>query len=432
MTQGREQKMAPQTEVPMIEPEVVRQLRALQTQGWGAKRIARELELARNTVRRYLRGGADAEVQVRPRRRRLDAAGRSQAVELFEGTAEGNAVVVAELLRGRGYSASVRTVQRTVEQRRRERTAAQVATVRFETAPGHQMQIDFGQKLVRLGGEMVRVYLLVAVLSFSRRLYAKAFLSERQDDWREGIAGAFRHFGGVPRTLLGDNARSLVTSRDRSTGTVVFHPGYLQFCRDWDVEPRTCAPYRARTKGKTESGVKYVKRNGLAGRPFESFAALEAHLADWQAQADRRVHGTTRERPIDRFDRAEREALRALPQRPVPVRERRLVRRVGNDSLVNLDTVRYSVPHQLVRDRVEVLVAEQEVLIFHGGKVVARHRRSFEPHSKVVEPQHYAGLWRTTAGPVPDPTATAAPGGPLMAMGRSLADYAAVIEGGAV
>jgi transposase len=429
MTQGREQKMAPHREVLMIEPEVVRQLRALQRQGWGAKRIARELELARNTVRRYMRGGVDAEVQVRPHRRRLDTAGRTQAVELFDGTAEGNAVVVAELLEGRGYAASVRTVQRAVEQRRRERTAAQVATVRFETAPGHQMQIDFGQKLVPIAGELVRVYLLVAVLSYSRRLYAKAFLSERQDDWREGIAGAFRHFGGVPRVLLGDNARALVTSRDRSTGTVVFHPGYLQFCRDWDVEPRACAPYRARTKGKTEAGVKYVKRNGLAGRPFESFAALEAHLADWQVQADRRVHGTTHERPVDRFEGAEREALRALPQRPLPVRERRLPRRVAHDALVDVDTVRYSVPHQLVRDRVEVLVGEQEVQIFRGAEVVARHRRSFEPHSKVVDPQHFAGLWRTTAGPSPDPESIVAPSA-LAAMGRSLADYAAVVEGG--
>src|SRR4051812_20966777 len=86
MTQeGRDQRMAPQTEVLMIEPEVVRQLRALQAQGWGAKRIAKELELSRNTVRRCVRGGAEAEVQVRPRRRRLDSEARAQAVRLFEG-----------------------------------------------------------------------------------------------------------------------------------------------------------------------------------------------------------------------------------------------------------------------------------------------------------------------------------------------------------
>jgi transposase len=105
---------------------------------------------------------------------------------------------------------------------------------------------------------------LVAVLSYSRRLFVKPFLKERGADWREGIAAAFTHFGGVPRTVLGDNARPLVRARDRATGTVILHPAYLAFCRDWDVQPRACAPYRARTKGKTEAGVKYVKRNALA------------------------------------------------------------------------------------------------------------------------------------------------------------------------
>ena len=94
----------------------------------------------------------------------------------------------------------------------------------------------------------------------------------------------FTHFGGVPRTLLGDNARALVArSRPRRPGTVSFHPTYLAFCRDWDVQPRACAPYRARTKGKTEAGVKYVKRNALADQTFDSFAALEQHLAAWMA-----------------------------------------------------------------------------------------------------------------------------------------------------
>ena len=126
---------------------------------------------------------------------------------------------------------------------------------------------------------------------------------------------AFQHFGGVPRTVLGDNARALVVGRDRTTGTAIFHPAYLAFCRDWDVQPRACAPYRARTKGKTEAGVKYVKRNALAGLDFASFAALETHLAVWMPTADARVHGTTHEPPATRFARAEA-ALRSLSAHP--------------------------------------------------------------------------------------------------------------------
>jgi transposase len=343
---------------------------------------------------------------------------------LYEGPAGGNAVVVQRLLAERGLTISVRTIERAVADIRRERRVAQLATVRVETPPGDQLQIDFGQKRVRIAGAWVRVFLLVAVLSYSRRLFVKAFLNERQDDWREGIAAAFQHFGGVARTLLGDNARALVLGRDRATGSVIFQPAYLAFCRDWDVQPRACAPYRARTKGKTEAGVKYTKHNGLADQDFGSFAALEAHLADWIVVADQRIHGTTHEAPRVRFDRDERQALRPLPVRALPRREQRLRRRVAHDAFIDIDTVRYSVPHQLVRDHVEVVIEQQIVRIFRGTTMVATHARSLEPFDRVIDPAHFAGLWRPAALPR-DVTA------PLAGLGRDLADYAAVVGDGA-
>ena len=405
----------------MVEPQVVRQMRILSERGWGVKAIAREVGVARNTVRRYLRS-PHAGVQRRPSRQALNEDARARARELFVGPAAGNAVVVRDLLAERGVEVDVRTVQRAVADERREQRAAAVATVRFETAPGAQMQIDFGEKLVPIAGQIVRVFLLVAVLSYSRRLFVKALHNQRSDDWREGIAAAFRHFGGVTRTLLGDNAKALVLGRDRATGTISFHPAYLAFCRDWDVEPRACGPYRARTKGKTENGVKYVKRNAIAGRAFDSFAQLEAHLAEWMHQADRREHGSTHEAPLARFERGEQQALRALPARPVPVRDRRLRRRVSNDAFVDVDTVRYSVPHRLVRDHVEVVVGDQDVRVYHGGHCVAVHGRSIEPHARIADPSHLDGLWRR------EPTSRSPSGNGLQPLGRSLADYAAVVE----
>src|SRR3954470_22100043 len=109
-----------------------------------------------------------------------------------------------------------------------------------------------------------------------------------------------------------------------------------------------------RSKGKVESGVKYVKRNALAGRTFASFAALEAHLVAWMMEADGRVHGTTHEQPIDRFARDEEVVLRPLPARPLPRREQRVRRGVAADAFVDVETVRYSVPHALIREHVEV------------------------------------------------------------------------------
>jgi transposase len=420
----RDVLVSPCAEVPVIEGEVVTAIRTLAGRGVGKKAIARELGVSINTVRRYVRAPIGAGHQVRPAARRLTDAWRELARALYQGPAGGNAVVVQRLLEERGLTVSTRTIERAVADIRRTQRAAQLATVRVETPPGDQLQIDFGQQRVLIGSAWVRVFLLVAVLSYSRRLFVKAFLSERQDDWREGIAAAFVHFGGVPRTLLGDNARALVSGRDRETGTVLFQPGYLAFCRDWDVQPRACAPYRARTKGKTEAGVKFVKRNGLAALAFASFDALDAHLAEWMVIADQRVHGTTREVPLTRFKRDEQHALRPLPQRVLPRREQRLRRRVAHDAFIDVDTVRYSVPHRLVRDHVDVVVEEQTVRIFHGTTVVATHARSLEPFDRVVDPVHFAGLWRSPAVPL---EATAS----LAALGRDLADYAAVVSGGA-
>ncbi|HXW04104.1 MAG TPA: IS21 family transposase [Vicinamibacterales bacterium] len=411
----------------MIEGEIVTAIRTLAGRGIGKKAIAREVGVAVNTVRRYLRQPIEAGVQIRPAARRLTDERRQEARELYEGAAAGNAVVVQRLLAARDVGVSVRTVERAVADIRQAARAAALATVRVETAPGDQLQVDFGQKRVLIAGVRVRIFLLVAVLSYSRRLFVKPFLNERGADWREGIAAAFTHFGGVPRTILGDNARPLVRARDRATGTVIFHPAYLAFCRDWDVQPRACAPYRARTKGKTEAGVKYVKRNGLADQAFASFAALEQSLREWMATtADQRRHGTTREAPMARFDREERTTLRPLPMRALPRREQRLRRRVATDAFVDVDTVRYSVPHRLVRDQVDVVLDEQTVTIFHGPTVVATHARSTEPFARIVDPTHYEGLWRRPVADAEAPSAAA-----LTRLGRDLAEYAAVVAGGA-
>lgn len=419
----RDVLISPKQEVSVLEGELVATIRELASRGVGSKVIARTVGVARNTVRRYLRQPVPAGVQTRPAARQWTEADRAEARVLYEGAAEGNAVVVHRLLAQRGVEITVRTVERAVADIRQARKASTLATVRVESPPGDQLQIDFGQKRVQIGAAFVRVFFLVAVLSYSRRLFVKAFLNERQDDWREGIAAAFTYFGGVPRTLLGDNARALVSGRDRATGTVTFHPAYLGFCRDWDVQPRACAPYRARTKGKTEAGVKYVKRNAVAGLTFSSFGALETHLTAWMALADERIHGTTHETPRARFEREERAALRPLPVRALPRREQRVRRRVANDAFVDLDTVRYSVPHRLVRDHVELTVDEQTVRIFHGSTLVATHARAVEPYARVVDPGHYSGLWRAPSAA--DPAAPT-----LASLGRDLADYAAVVSGG--
>src|SRR3954464_10037598 len=113
-----------------------------------------------------------------------------------------------------------------------------------------------------------------------------------------------------------------------------------------------------------------------------------------------------------------------LPIRALPRREQRLRRRVAHDAFVDVDTVRYSVPYRLVRDHVEVVVEEQRVRILHGATVIATHARSREPFARVIDPTHFAGLWRAAVTPGEQPAES------LITLGRDLADYAAVVDGG--
>ena len=289
----------------MLAPEQVTVMMRLQQLGWGTKRIARELGCDRKTVKRYLRQGVWQAYRQPRRSRALDGL-EVWLADRFR-RHRGNADVVRqELATEHGITVSLRTVERAVVGLRRELAAEARATVRFETPPGRQLQIDFGATGVVIGEEVVRVHLFVATLGCSRRNFVAAFRHERQTAWMSGLEMAFAHFAGVPREVLIDNARALVTHHDRETREVTFNERFHAFARYWRFKPQACAPYRARTKGKDENGVGYVKKNALAGRQFASWQALEAHLIAWMRDiADVRIHGTTGERPIDRFTRIE-------------------------------------------------------------------------------------------------------------------------------
>jgi len=169
----------------------------------------------------------------------------------------------------------------------------------------------------------------VLTLGYSRRPFVKPFPYERQNSWLVGIEETRRHFGVFTDEVLIGNARALVKSHNPQTREVVFTDAFRSFAAYWGFRPRACAPFRAQTKGKDESGVGYVKRNAIAGHSFESWEALEAQLAWWMREvADVRIHGTTVERSRNRFLREEVQALHPLSEKAPFVQVRELVRRV--------------------------------------------------------------------------------------------------------
>ena len=207
------------------------------------------------------------------------------------------------------------------------------------------------------------------------------------------MEGAFHHFGGVTEEVLLDNDRGLVARHDRLTREVEFNTRLHAFAKHWGFRPRACAPYRARTKGKDERGVGYAKKNAIAGRQFESWSALEAHLEEWTRDvADQRVHGTTGEAPIERFWRAEAGALSPIGGVPPFEMVRELGRKVQADCVIEVDSNAYSVPWRLIGETVRVAIAGDLLRISHAGQEVAVHRRRTGRFERVVDPVHFDGV----------------------------------------
>jgi transposase len=408
----------------MLAPDEVAAMVRLTSLGWGRGKIAAALGCSRTTVKRYVEAGGIVPYRQPRRGRRLDGLDDwlAERFRQHRGNAE---VVRQDLAREPGILVSLRTVERRVAPLRQALRAEARACVRFETPPGKQLQIDFGETRVSTGGESVRLHLFVATLGYSRRVYVRGFRHERQSAWFDGLEGAFRHFGGVVQEVLMDNARALVDHHDAATREVRFNERLHAFARYWGFRPRACAPYRARTKGKDERGVGYVKHNAIAGHVFASWAALEAHLDWWMREiADRRVHGTTGEVPLVRFERDEAARLAPLNGRPPFRQVRELVRRVQADCTIEVDANSYSVPWRLIGESVAVVVADGRVRVRYAGQEVAAHAETTGRRQRIIDSAHFHGI----AGAVrPLTTGELAPMPTLL---RPLAEYERVAGGG--
>jgi hypothetical protein len=317
-------------------------------------------------------------------------------------------------------------VERVVEPLRRQLRAASVVTMRFETPPGKQMQADFGHTRVLIAGESVWVHLCVMTLGYSRRPFVKPFPHERRENWLVGIDAALRHFEGSPEEMLINNARALVKSHNLQTREVVFTDVFRAFAAYWSFRPR--APFRARTKGKDESEVGYVKHNAIAAHTLEIWEALEAHLEWWMREvADLRIHETTGERPRDRFLRDESKALRPLGAKALFVQARELVLLVHSDLCVELETNHYSVPWHYIGEQVSVRSENGEPRTLYSGKEIARLLICTGRSQRIVDRRHFDGVVVREALTL---EAQGRPGTPHSAgseLQRPLSDYKAVV-----
>ncbi|MCI0407155.1 MAG: IS21 family transposase [Acidobacteria bacterium] len=383
--------------------ELIRRLQL----GEGDRPIARDLQLSRKTVSKY-RSWAQAEglmtgplpdpavLQARlekslpamppPRCPSIVEPFREKVVALRQRGVECQAILqrLREENQFPGSYASVYRFVRSLEPGTPE------AFVRIETAPGEEAQVDFGfagKMFDRRTRLIRRTWAFVMTLSFSRHQYVEFVFDQEVGTWLRCHQNAFEFFGGIPHRVVLDNLKAAIVKA--ALYDPVVQRAYRECAEHYGFLISPCRPRTPRHKGKVEQGgVHYVKRNFIAGRAFRDSDEANEKVGLWCLEtAGRRIHGTTKEPPLKRFDEAERDALRPLPCSSYTLAFWKKAK-LHPDCHVVFEGSFYSAPHRLIGKSLWVRATDQSVTLFHEHDLVGSHPRARRKGQRFTLPDH--------------------------------------------
>jgi transposase len=352
----------------------------------SGRAISRRLHCSRHTVAAALELNQPP-TRERSRRANLLDQHRAKIDALLAKYPELSAVRIREeIARGPdGYTGSASTIRRYLRTIRPTRGRV-YQEVHYE--PAQAMQVDWGEcGDVQVGAMRRKVSVFVAVLCYSRLTYIEFTLSQRKEEFYRSLVHALEFFGGSPRAIIFDNLKTAVLNG--SGRDACFHPEFLALCGYFYLQPIACERRDPESKGIVEGTVRYVKHNALAGRAeelvrFEDYLALAPLWRDEVANV--RMHDTTRERPVDRFQR-ECSLLRKLPAIPFDT-DAVVPAIVSPHARIEFDGNRYSTPPRFVRQPVTIRANRHEIRVLHDGQMVAQHVRCYERGQLIVLPEH--------------------------------------------
>jgi transposase len=383
--------------------EIVRQLRA----GESDRAITRSLKIDRATVKRYrvwaereglLTGNLPSPESLE--RRLKDSLGtvavpqnvssveayRTQVVELRERGV--NIKTVWRRLKERGFGGSMHAVYRFVWQLEGKSTAG--LTVRVEREPGEEAQVDFGYAgyLLDEHGVARKAWAFVMTLSWSRHMYVEFVFDQRLETWLQLHVNAFAFFGGVVARLVCDNLKAAIVRASWNGDLPEVQWAYRELAEHYHFLIGPCRPATPQHKGKVERGVGYVKGSFLAGRDSLTLREANRSARAWCVEeAGQRLHGTTRQQPLVRFEQTERATLRALPSVPYELAVWKQVK-LHRDGYVVFENAYYSAPFRYVGQALWVRGTRADVKVYTADyQLLASHTR-VEAGQRQTQPDH--------------------------------------------
>lgn len=364
----------------MIDRRTIFEIYRMFQEGYKIRQIARALRLSRESVQRYL----DNPNPPRPvvvRTSKLDPF-KDEIQRLLEQAPSASGAVLLQRLRSQGYTGGRSILGEYLQQIRPKKKRAYI---RFESAPGEQFQIDWGHfGSLTYGKTPRKLYGLAVIEAHSRLLYGEFTHSQKQDALHQGLLNAFRFFQGTPREIVTDNMLTAVLEREGSL--VRFNEAFLEFLRPFRITPRACHPYQPHEKGKIEKGgIHYIRHNFWPLRSFTNLMDVNRQFRHWlDSQANSRLHNTTGDKPVDRFNP---QALQPLPEFSPDCRET-LSLKVHSDFAVRFDGNFYSVPPWAIGKTIILKADSQTVTLYHHDKTLAIHPRCWEKRQRRELPAH--------------------------------------------
>jgi len=358
----------------------------LSAQGKSIRAIAREVGIARNTVRRYLRGKPEA--VPRPKRGSVLDPYKPQIHRWMQEDHLYNCEVMLERLREQGYQGNG-TILRDYVRPFRPRNVGHQPVMRYETKPGEQMQYDWGEVHYEQKGQDRKLYGFTAVLSYSRMRFITFVKRCDTPTMIRCMMEAFEYFDGLPKAALTDRMKSVFLQMEDDVPK--WNPLFADFMASLGVAPRVCKPYKPQTKGKVERSVGVIKKGFWPGVRFRDIDDLNEQARAWCDRLNQKVHRTTRCVPLDRWVE---ENLSPLPSDYAWERFGAEERRVSWDGFISYDGVLYGLPaHPPVAGTV-VLVRERHrtLRVYHQGQLIATLTKQPRSQEIIYHPEQFAGV----------------------------------------
>lgn len=362
-------------------------LRLARAEKWPVGTIASQLGVHHSVVRRVL--GREGMLEARLQRPSMADPYVPFIVETLDKYPKLHASRLYQMVKDRGYRGAPDHF-RVIVARYRPSPPAE-AYLRLRSLPGEQAQVDWAHfgKLPVDGGER-KLYVFLMVLSYSRKMFAKFYLSSAMGAFLRGHVEAYEYFGGTARINLYDNLKSAVT--ERVGDAVRFHPTHLQLASHYRFEPRPCNVARGNEKGRVERSVRYLRTSFFAAREFRDVDDLNQQLERWLVDvSDGRKCPEDPSRTVAEVFAEEQPRLLALPDNPFPADEYLQVR-VGKTPYIRFDRNDYSIPYTHVRKTLVASASLETVRVLDGDECIATHRRCWGVRKQVEDPAHVQEL----------------------------------------